>query len=68
MAALFVTQCGGLAMWNGQRYVMLTDSHCEEIKAGDEVPEEWAVLPANDEAEALIPTGDHQCKNCWSSC
>lgn len=48
--ALWATQGGGLAEWNGETYIFVESPDWWPNAVGEEVPSEWGVIPANETA------------------
>lgn len=41
------TQGGGLVRQIGDKYIFITKPDCPGLDVGDDMPEEWGVIPAN---------------------
>lgn len=41
------TQGGGLVRSVGDKFIFVTKSDCPGLDIGDEMPEEWGIIPAN---------------------
>ncbi len=47
---VYGTQGGGLVRYVDGRYVFVEKPDCEGLDVGDEMPQEWGVVPANEAA------------------
>ncbi len=56
---VWATQGGGLVRHeSGNRYIFVKKPDCQGLKVGDEMPEEWGVIPANDHARQDMAAHD----------
>ena len=56
LVPLYGTQGGGLATWDGTRYVWYADipDFLTDAKVGDPIPKEWGVASANEAAHREV--------------
>ncbi len=47
---VYGTQGGGLVRSVGQTYIFVEKPDCPGLDVGDEMPEEWGIIPANEQA------------------
>ncbi len=62
------TQGGGLVREVNGTYIFVEKPDCPELDVGDEMPEEWGIVPANHFARREMnednPAGTAKC-GCW---
>ncbi|OHB18674.1 MAG: hypothetical protein A2854_00470 [Parcubacteria group bacterium RIFCSPHIGHO2_01_FULL_56_18] len=52
--SVFGTQGGGLVREVGGRYIFVEKPDCPGLNVGDEMPNEWGTIPANDRARREV--------------
>lgn len=56
--SVWSTQGGGLVRWVNGTYIFVEKPDCPGLDVGDEMPEEWGVIPANDSARQDMEEAD----------
>ena len=51
---VWATQGGGLVREVGEKYIFVERPNCPGLDVGDEIPEEWGVIPANERARKQL--------------
>jgi hypothetical protein len=51
---VYGTQGGGLVRSVGQTYIFVEKPDCPGLDVGDKMPEEWGVIPANEQARREV--------------
>ena len=57
---VYGTQGGGLVREIGGRYIFVTVPDCDGLAVGDELPEQWSIVPANESARELALQADRE--------
>lgn len=56
--AVWGTQGGGLVRWVNGAYIFVEKPDCLGLDVGNEMPEEWGVIPANEHARQAMDDAD----------